>query len=107
VDATAVAGPVHGPAHQEGIGMKAIMGALVLALSTFTVAAQAAGSACEARAAEKKLAGAAKDSFVKKCERDHAAGSSCAAKADEKKLVGAARNSFVTKCERDAQAPKS
>lgn len=90
--------------------MKAIMGALVLALSTFAVAAhaaQAAGPTCEARAAEKKLAGAAKDSFVKKCERDHAAGSSCAAKADDKKLVGAARNSFVTKCERDAQAPKS
>ncbi len=30
-------------------------------------------SACEAKAAEKKLAGAAKDSFVKKCTADAAA----------------------------------
>ena len=30
----------------------------------------AADSACEAKAAEKKLAGAAKTSFMKKCEAD-------------------------------------
>lgn len=86
--------------------MKAVMGALVLVLSTFALSAQAA-PACDAKAAEKKLAGAAKESFLKKCERDMAAGSSCVAKADEKKLAGAARNSFVTKCEKDAKAPKA
>jgi len=32
------------------------------------------GNRCEARAAEKKLAGAAKASFVKKCTADAAAG---------------------------------
>jgi hypothetical protein len=45
------------------------------------------------------LAGAAKNSFVKKCQKD-----ACEAQATEKKLAGAARNSFVTKCERDATA---
>jgi hypothetical protein len=36
-------------------------------------AAAGAGSACEMKAAEKKLAGAAKNSFVKKCVSDSAA----------------------------------
>ena len=61
-------------------------------------------SKCDAQAAEKKLAGAAKTSFVKKCEAD--AGSSataaCEAKASEKKLAGAAKTSFVKKCVKDA-----
>ena len=35
--------------------------------------AQAANATCEAQAAEKKLAGAAKTSFLKKCEADAAA----------------------------------
>jgi hypothetical protein len=83
--------------------MKAWMGALALALATFALSAQAT-PACEAKAAEKKLAGAAKASFLKKCEREAAV--SCTARADEKKLAGAARNSFVTKCEREAGAPK-
>jgi hypothetical protein len=86
--------------------MKVVMGALVLALSTFAIGAQAA-PACDAKAAEKKLAGAAKESFLKKCEREAGAAASCTAKADEKKLAGAARNSFVTKCEKDAKAPKA
>ena len=63
-------------------------------------------SNCDAKATEKKLAGAAKTSFVKKCEAD--AGSSataaCEAKASEKKLAGAAKTSFVKKCESDAPA---
>ena len=33
-----------------------------------------AQAACDAKAAEKKLAGAAKNSFVKKCVKDAAAG---------------------------------
>ena len=62
---------------------------------------------CQATAAEKKLAGAAKASFIKKCERDagkSAAGDACMTKAAEKKLAGAAKNSFVKKCEKDAAA---
>ena len=47
------------------------------------------GSACLAAAKEKKLAGAAQKSFVKKCEAD--AKIKCEAAAGEKKLVGAAK----------------
>lgn len=42
---------------------------LALVLAAFALPAQAA-STCEAQAAEKKLAGAAKTSFLKKCEAD-------------------------------------
>ena len=66
-----------------------------------------AATSCEAKAAEKKLAGAAKNSFVKKCEKDAgapaaSAAQACESKAAEKKLAGAAKNSFVKKCEKDA-----
>ena len=66
----------------------------------------AADPTCEARAAEKKLAGAAKASFIKKCEADArgADGANCAVMADEKKLYGAARASYIKKCESDPQA---
>lgn len=53
----------------------------------------------------KKLAGAAKASFLKKCERDAkaaAAQKDCDAKAAEKNLKGAAKNSFTRKCVADA-----
>ncbi len=71
----------------------------------------AAGSAlavddCESRAAEKKLAGAAKTSFLKKCQADAKATpefAACDQKAGEKKLAGAARSSFMKKCVHDAQ----
>jgi hypothetical protein len=51
------------------------------------------------------LAGAAKNSFMKKCEKD-AAIAACDTTAAEKKLAGAARNSFLKKCQADAQAAK-
>jgi hypothetical protein len=63
----------------------------------------AADMSCEAKAAEKKLAGAAKASFIKKCVKDSGA-SSCDTQAAYKKLYGAAKNSFVKKCEKDAVA---
>lgn len=49
-----------------------------------------------AAAKEKKLAGAAQKSFVKKCEAD--AKIKCEAAAGEKKMVRAAKNSKVKKC---------
>jgi len=50
-----------------------------------TAASAAKGpSACEAQAAEKKLAGAAKTSFLKKCEADAGAGAQDAQAACEK-----------------------
>lgn len=53
-----------------------------------------------AAAAEKKLAGAAKTSFLKKCEKDATA--TCDVTAGEKKLAGAAKSSFIKKCVKDA-----
>ena len=70
------------------------------------IATFAAGTAfaqdmsCETKAVGKNgkpLAGAAKTSFMKKCNRD-----ACAAKAvgsNGKKLAGAAKTSFMKKCE--------
>ncbi|MFM1987789.1 MAG: hypothetical protein RJA99_746 [Pseudomonadota bacterium] len=78
--------------------MKRIL--LVTALLTFTAAAYAEGPTCTATAGEKKLAGAAKNSFMKKCETD--AQATCDAQAADKKLSGAAKNSFVKKCVGDA-----
>src|SRR5262245_39598104 len=54
--------------------MKTLVTAWALCLGLLSAAAHAADAACEAAAAEKKLAGAAKASFLKKCEAD--AGSS-------------------------------
>lgn len=61
-------------------------------------------SACEAQAAQKKLAGAAKNSFVTKCQKDAtaSAAATCESQAAEKKLYGAAKNSFVKKRVTDA-----
>jgi|APCry1669189241_1035207.scaffolds.fasta_scaffold24820_2 hypothetical protein len=55
---------------------------------------------CAASATEKKLTGAAKSSFLKKCEKDIKA--TCEASANEKKLTGGARNSHVLKCVKDS-----
>ncbi len=63
---------------------------------------------CEKQAAEKKLNGAAKNSFVKKCAgpemaKPSAAAEGCDKQAAEKKLHGAAKNSFVKKCVADTK----
>lgn len=89
--------------------MRALIASVSLVL--LSTLAHAGDATCEAKAAEKKLAGAAKNSFVKKCEKDSAkesAGAACAAKAVDKNgkpLAGAAKTSFVKKCEKDATAP--
>jgi hypothetical protein len=105
--------------------MKKILCAVTLALAAWGLqsaaygfeskAADAAGTAaapssCEDKAVGKdgkKLAGAAKTSFMKKCEAD--AKPSCEEKAIDKngkKLAGAAKTSFVKKCEADAKSAK-
>ena len=71
---------------------------LAIALAAFAV--QASAATCAAESAERKLAGAAKTSFLKKCEAD--AKATCDASAKEKKLSGAAQTSFVKKCVADA-----
>ncbi|KIA81816.1 hypothetical protein [Chromobacterium amazonense] len=78
---------------------------LLAVLAVFSANLALADAACDAKAAEKKLAGAAKQSFLKKCEKDTAAAqASCDAKAAEKKLAGAAKQSFTKKCVKDAMA---
>ena len=81
----------------------------ILATALLSVSAFAQGAAsCEAQATERKLAGAAKTSFLQKCEREAGqkpdAAKACEAQAAEKKLAGAAKTSFVTKCVKDAAA---
>jgi len=70
-------------------------------------AAFAANPTCEAQATEKKLSGAAKNSFVTKCEKDAKAAvtKTCDAQAAEQKLAGAAKTSFTKKCVTDATMP--
>jgi hypothetical protein len=46
------------------------------------------------------LSGAAKNSFVKKCQKD--AKTACESQAAERKLAGAVKNSFLKKCQKDA-----
>jgi hypothetical protein len=59
-----------------------------------------ADPSCVAQATDKKLAGAAKASFMKKCDADAAA--SCDKQSADKKLSGAAKTSFTKKCVTDA-----
>jgi len=86
---------------------KTLMKVLVAIVSVLFVASMAfAQGTCEEKAAAKKLAGAAKTSFMKKCEADAKAADAttkCEAQAKEKKLAGAAKNSFVKKCVKDAK----
>lgn len=84
--------------------MKRLMTVLAVLAAVFSTSAFAADS-CEMQADAKKLAGAARTSFVKKCEKDHPPtdAASCEARATDKKLAGAAKTSFVTKCEKDAK----
>ena len=88
-----------------------LMVAAVLALSAAPGLAQTASpapptttpavaSSCKAQASDKKLAGAALNSFMKRCESD--ATKACATQASDRKLAGAAKASFTKKCVTDA-----
>ena len=78
--------------------MKTFIVEIALALTATGASAQVV--TCKAQASEKKLAGAALTSFMKKCERD--AREACATDTKEKKLSGAAKNSHMKKCVGDA-----
>jgi hypothetical protein len=76
---------------------------LLVAMACFlgSASAQAQSPAtCKSQATDKKLAGAALSSFMKKCETDAAA--VCDTAAADKKLAGAAKTSFAKKCVTDA-----
>lgn len=77
--------------------MKTLMVIGILALSAGSAYAD---TTCMSQATDKKLAGAAKTSFMGKCQRD--AASTCDAAAATKKLAGAAKTSFTKKCVNDA-----
>lgn len=82
--------------------MKKLIALLLVAFSTGAVYA---ADDCAARAAEKKLAGAAKNSFVQKCLKTDGAAdkaTQCEKAAADKKLAGAAKNSFIQKCVKTA-----
>lgn len=72
----------------------------LIAALTFGGSVFAQDATCTANAAEKKFAGAAKNSFLKKCEKDATA--KCDITSKDKKLAGAAKNSFTKKCVKDA-----
>lgn len=79
--------------------MTRIFVALLFSCFAFT-AATAADQSCKAKAADKKLAGAALTSFMTKCKSD--AKAECDTQASDKKLSGAAKGSFTKKCVKDA-----
>jgi len=82
----------------KGVNVKkliALLGAMIISMPAF-----AADNACMSQAAEKKLSGAAQNSFIRKCVRD-----GCEATSVEKKLAGAAKDSFTKKCVADGLQP--
>jgi len=91
-----------GASTTKGTNMKRLI--LAAGLSLFALQASAAAT-CQAMAAEKKLSGAAKGSFIQKCERD--ARAKCDAAANKQKLSGAARDSSLKKCVDEATGPYS
>ena len=74
--------------------------AIAAALCMLAGSAFAQGATCKLQASDKKLAGAAMTSFMKKCETD--AHTKCDTEAADKKLAGAAKASFTKKCVGDA-----
>ena len=73
---------------------------LLTAFALCCMAGVAQAQSCNLQASDKKLAGAAKTSFLTRCEKD--AGAACDKQAVDKKLAGAAKNSFTKKCVSDA-----
>ena len=90
---------------------KSLISIAFVTLGLFGGHASAANADCEAKASEKKLAGAAKTSFIKKCEAEAgaapaAASPACEKSAADKKLAGAAKTGHIKKCMADASAKK-
>lgn len=77
--------------------MKSIIVILAMAAG---IGSASADSTCLSQATDKKLAGAAKTSFMTRCQKDAAA--ACDTAAAGKKLAGAAKTSFTKKCINDA-----
>jgi psiF repeat len=80
--------------------MVILVGLMVAFAGGLSGEAFAQNTTCKAQATEKKLAGAALNSFMKKCETD--AQKTCDTSAADRKLAGAAKASFTKKCVTDA-----
>jgi hypothetical protein len=80
--------------------MKKLLLAALFSTAAVSAFAQDPTITCKTQATDKKLAGAALNSFMTKCQKDAAA--TCDSKAADKKLAGAAKTSFTTKCVKDA-----
>jgi hypothetical protein len=76
------------------------MKTIAIVLASFCITTAAMADSCADQATAKKLAGAAKTSFMTKCSKD--AQTSCDTQAADKKLAGAAKTSFTKKCVTDA-----
>ena len=76
------------------------MKTVAIILASFCLTTAAMADSCADQSAAKKLAGAAKTSFITKCTKD--AQASCDSQAADKKLAGAAKTSFTKKCVTDA-----
>ncbi|HWV53343.1 hypothetical protein [Pseudorhodoplanes sp.] len=76
------------------------MRALLIAAALVFAAGHAHAAACKVEASNKKLAGAALNSFMTKCGKD--AQAMCDKSAADKKLAGAAKESHIKKCVNDA-----
>jgi hypothetical protein len=73
---------------------------VILVMAISLLASGSAFATCKSEAADKKLAGAALTSFMKKCESD--AKTKCEAESTAQKLAGAAKASHTKKCTTDA-----
>lgn len=76
------------------------MRAILTIAMLVAISAPAMADSCIANADAKHLAGAARTSFLGKCQRD--AQTACTTQATDKKLAGAAKTSFTNKCVKDA-----
>lgn len=83
----------------SGLSAAALAQTTAPAPATPATSMAAPQASCKAQATEKKLAGAALGSFMKKCEKD--AATACGTSATNQKLSGAAKTSFTKKCVTD------
>src|SRR5262249_61182750 len=76
--------------------MERTMKALVLTTALLMTCGSAYADSCKVEAGNKKLAGAAMTSFMKRCETD--AKTACAKSAAEKKQPGSRKKRLTTEC---------
>ena len=79
--------------------MKLVLVLAALSLAAIPTTGHTQDTSCTVTAQQKKLAGAALNSFMRKCREDTT--ERCEAQATDKKLSGAAKTSFTQKCMRD------